>query len=447
MQNGPTDLQEKVAEFITSLQYEQLPESIVNDAKYRVLDWLGCALAGIDTKPSHIMTQLVKDNGGAEQATLLRAGVKVPIGQAVLANGLTGHVVEFDDGHRLAISHPGAIAVPTALAVAEYLGRTGKELLMAVVIGYELLIRLGMAINPSHYKMWHSTSTCGVFAAAATASSLFQLDKDKTQMALGIAGTMAAGLQETFGTYAKPLNIGHACHSGVQAVLLAKNDFTGPTDIIMGKKGFIVATSEEYDVTPITKINDHHFISDTAFYKMYSSCGHTHSPLDAIFMMMDEHELSVQEITHIQIETYQTAVDLTGELKHNNADAAKFSLPYCIAVAIICKTVTLAEFTADKLQDPLIIALAKKVKVVEKQEATQAFPKRLADVKVELKNGLVFATSVTAADDTPRYDAIEEKFLSLAGTEVGYEKARNIKDIVLNLEKIVDIEELTKYLN
>jgi 2-methylcitrate dehydratase PrpD len=445
-QKEPTDLQEKMAEFIADLKFDHLPADIVHDAKYRVLDWIGCALAGTAAQPSRIITELVRETGGIMQATLLRSGVIVPVCQAALANGVAGHLAEFDDGHRMAIAHPGSIAVPTALAVAESFGRTGKDVLTAVVAGYEVIIRLGMAITPSHYEYWHTTSTCGVFGAGAAASLLLRLDKQKTQMALGIAGTMSSGLQETFGTNAKPLNIGHACQSGIQAALLAGKGLTGPTDIIMGKKGFIPATSTEHDITPLTEINDHRFISNTAFYKMYSSCGHTHSPLDAVFKLMSEHDLAVQDIQQIVVETYQTSVALTGQLKNSNEDAAKFSLPYCIAAALVCKAVTLTEFTAEKLQDPVILNLAGKVRVIEDPEASNAFPQRHATVRVELNNKKVFEKKVAGADDAPRYDDIEKKFLSLAQTVIDSESAQKVMNMVLGLDDVADISTLMKYL-
>jgi len=436
MQDQQNSLEERMANFISQLQYENLPPHVVEDTKYRVLDWIGCALAGTRTEPSRIAAKMVKTLGGSAQATLFKENVKVPLSQAAWANGIAGHVVEFDDGHRLAVAHPGAVVVPTALAMAEYYNRTGKELLSAVVAGYEVLIRLGIAVSPSHYKYWHTTATCGVFAAAATAASLLKLDARKTQMALGIAGTMAAGLQETFGTYAKPLNVGHSCQSGIQAALLAAENFTGPETILMGKKGFVAATSSDRELALLEEINDKNFISHTAFYKMYSSCGHTHSPLDAILSIMQENDISVQAIKEIQIDTYKTAVELTGQLKNQGEEEAKFSLPYCIACAILYRKVTLDEFAPDKLQDPVVLELARKVRVIEDAEATRAFPARHAIVRVEFEDGRVIEKKVQSANDTPQYESIKRKFLSLALPSVDTATAMEIQDIVMDLDKL-----------
>lgn len=446
MQEQDMNLQSKAAKFISELRYEALPAEIVEDAKYRVLDWLGSALAGIRYQPSLIVSELVKATGGAAQATVLKGNAKVPVAQAAFANGIIGHVAEFDDGHRLAIAHPGAVTVPTALAMAEGYDKSGKELLTAVVAGYEILIRLGMTVNPAHYKIWHATGTCGSFAAAAAAASLLNLHHRSTQMALGIAGTMASGLQETFGTHAKPLNAGHACQSGIQAALLAQHGFTGPEDIFLGDKGFIKATTSDYNTEVFEAIGKSPLLANTAFYKVYASCGHTNSPLDAVFKIMEKHDIPLQSVRRIQVGTYRTAVELTGQLKNNNEDAAKFSLPYCLAVALIHKRVTLQEFLPDCLHDSTVMELAKKVEVVEDLIATGMFPKRRATIRIELDNNQVMEESVDTSNDTPQYDALEEKFLSLAAEWFDRPTAQRIRDAILDIEKADNLNALMRYL-
>jgi len=447
MEGRKKDIQTEVAEFIAGLQYDNLPAEIIADAKYRLLDWLGSALVGVRYAPSRIVTKMVLENGGITQATVLKGGLKVPVSQAALANGIIGHVAEFDDGHRLAIAHPGAVAVPTALAVAESFNKTGKELLTGIVAGYEVLIRLGTAVNPSHYQMWHTTGTCGTFAAAASAACILKLDKKRVQMSLGIAGTMASGSRETFGTYAKPLNAGHACQSGVQAALLAMRGFTGPEDIIGSRKGFIAATSSADNSNPLDEINGSKFLANTAFFKVYASCGHTNSPLDLIFMMMQEHDLSLQSIKQVQIKTYLTAVELTGQFQNSNEDQAKFSLPYCMAAALLYKKVTLAEFTPDKLSHPRIAEIAAKIKVIEDPEATKMFPEeRRATIHIEMDNNQVITKGIILPQDTPDYVALEEKFMSLASTCLECQVAQTVKDMVLGIDKVDDLSMLMGHL-
>ena len=435
-----------MATFAAQLRYDDLPADVVFDAKFRVLDWIGCALAGTRTEPARVAATIAREMSGAPQATVIRQGMKLPMSQAAWVNGVAGHVVEFDDGHRLAVAHPGAVTVPVALALGEHLGRSGKEIITAVVAGYEILIRLGIAVSPSHYKYWHTTSTCGAFAADGVATSLLQLDLPTARMALGIAGTLASGLQETFGTHAKPLNIGHACQSGIQAALLAKAGFTGSHTIIMGKKGFVAATSTDRELTLLEQINNKEFLSHTAFYKMYSSCGHTHSPLDATFSLIQANEISAPDIRNIRIDTYKTSVDLTGQLKNQTEDEAKFSLPYCIACALLYKSVTLKEFTPARLHDPELLELARKIHIVEDEAATKAFPARHANVRIEFTDGRVLEKKVEGANDTPQYESLKNKFVSLAVPAVDAATALRIQEMVLNLERMTDIASLMQEL-
>lgn len=447
MEERRQSLQAEVAQFISELQYDSLPGEIIEDAKYRLLDWLGGALVGARYTPSLIVTEMVKSNGGIAQATVLKGGLKVPLSQAVLANGIIGHIAEVDDGHRLAIAHPGAVTVPTALAIAETYNKTGKELLTGIIAGYEVIIRLGTAVNPSHYHMWHTTGTCGTFAAAAAAASVLKLDRDRVLMSLGIAGTMASGSRETFGTHAKALNVGHACQSGIQAALLAMKGFTGPEDILGGKKGFIKATSSNDNSKILEQINDSNFLSRTAYFKVYASCGHTNSPLDLIFMILQEHDLSPQSIRQVQIKTYLTAVELTGQFKNSNEEEAKFSLPYCIAVALLYKRVTLEEFSLDKLNDPLVAEIAAKIKITEDPEATRKFPReRRASIQIEMDNNLVIAKETISSKDAPDYSALEEKFISLASTCLERQSVETVKEMILGINKLDDLNMLMAHL-
>ena len=439
--------QARLAEYASKLHYDALPADVGDEAKYRVLDWLGSAMAGVRENPSRVITDLVKKAGGAPQSTVVRGGVKVPVAQAALANGTIGHAAEFDDGHTLAMTHPGAVAVPACLAVAEYAGASGKDLLAGVVAGFEVMIRLGMVVNPSHYKVWHTTGTCGVFASAAAAGRVLKLDGERIRTALGISGTMAAGLQQTFGTHAKPLNAGHACQSGILAALLAQGGFGGPEDILTGRKGFIRATSSETDTAALTERLGDEFSILTAGYKTYASCGHTFAPLNALFLLMEKHDPDAQEIESIDVVTYHVSVDLTGKFKNENAEQAKFSLPYCLAAALLCGKVALAEFSSESLQNPRIARLAAKVNVREDEEMTARFPRdRMATVVIRLKNGRTLEESVVKPQGIPARSMLEKKFLSLARMEVDPYKAEEILGIVLRLQEFAGIDSLMKML-
>ncbi len=177
-------------------------------------------------------------------------------------------------------------------------------------------------------------------------------------------------------------------------------------------------------------------MSTSAFYKVYASCGHTNSPLDAVFSILQRRELPLASIKTVRIATYRTAVQLAGEFKNQSEEEAKFSLPYCVAVALLFKRVTLDEFSPDKLADPAVMELARKIHVSEDAEATAAFPReRRANVVFELHDGQLIEEKILFPQDTPNYKSLEKKFLSLAEMAIDSQRARRVRDMVLNLEQ------------
>lgn len=438
-------IQQNLANFIVNCRYESIEPRLIADMKYRVIDWLGCAIAGADYPQAIIGRQLFADIGGKQDAVIIGASGKYPTACAAMVNGIIGHVSELDDGHRKAIGHPGSVTLPVALALGEKLNITGKEFLQALAIGYDLFIRLGQTVNPSHYAYWHTTGTCGAFAATATAASIMKLTAEQTNNALGIVATLSGGLTVSFGSHAKALNIGHACQNGIYAACLAEGGFTGAPDAITGKKGFIAATSTQDNHDSLIHCGETGLLSDTAFYKVYASCGHTNSPLDATFNLLNSHRPDPNNIVKIEVETYRIAVSLTGEFKADNEDQAKFSLPYCMAVAILFGKVSLQQFKPGVLSDPAVRALAKKIVVTESSQATQRFPKRQASVTITLNNGQKYTDSVSDSCDIADYDLIEKKFLD-AAQAIDLNASESVICYIKTMDQYAGITPLINYL-
>lgn len=439
------EVQKNIAEFIVNTRYGQVEPRFIKDIKYRIIDWLGCATAGAHYKQAEIARTYWETIGGVQEATAIGAQAKYPAPNAAFINGIIGHVSELDDGHRLAIGHPGSVTLPVALAIGENVQASGQEFLTALIIGYEIYIRLGSAVNPSHYKYWHTTSTCGIFAATGVAASLLKLTVEETINALGIAGTMASGFSESFGSHAKALNIAHACQNGIMSARLAKLGFTGSPTILTGKKGFLAATSSPANWPKMAEFNSATLISDTAFYKVYASCGHTNSPLDIIFQLLTKGPISTEKIKTILVETYKVSVDIAKDLKTATEDAAKFSLPYVIAVALLKKHVTLGEFTPEMLHDETMLSLARKVKVVEDAEATKRFPKRQAKITIVMEDGTKLCGSVDDSHDVTDYPKLEEKFRGLTA-KVADDAAEKVLASIKHLDESNDIKTLINYL-
>src|SRR5699024_5076985 len=235
--------------------------------------------------------------GGEPQATLVTGG-KTSVAQAALVNGAASHIVELDDIHKGSIIHAATVVIPAAIAVAEWKKLTGKDLITAVVIGYEVCYRIGEAVTPSHYYYWHNTATCGTFGAAAAVSKLLELNEEQIIHTLGSAGTQAAGLWEFIedGTMSKQLHPGKAAMNGVISGLLAQKGFTGASKILEGDRGFFQAMSEDSDESKVTDNLGKQFKIMENGFKIHASCRHTHHAMDLMIDLKKERNLSGEDI-------------------------------------------------------------------------------------------------------------------------------------------------------
>ena len=439
-----------LATFVARTNFNELPENVKEHAKLCILDWLGVTLAG-SVEPSARMTRGIMNNtAGRKESTVMGASMKDSCMNAAFANGIMGHALELDDLHADALIHPAAPVLPASLAVAERKGANGKDLITSVVLGYEVEIRIALAVIPSHYRYWHPTGTCGTFGAAAAAGKILALDDQEMVHALGIAGTQAAGLIEVFGTMSKPLNVGRAAQGGVTAALLAEQGFTSSNHILESSKGFCRAASVEPKLGEITRELGERFELVRNSFKRHASCGHTHAAIDAALDLAKMNRIEPHAIDRVVVETYPIAVDIVGgNAEPKTVSEAKFSLPYCMAVALMYGNVGLAEFSDDNLTDGKVIELSKKVKIVVGNDfANSTFG--CARVTLCNSDGAEFSRRV----DAPRGDPtnpltsteLEAKFRNLASIVLPNNKVTKIVATVMNLEKLEEIETLTDLL-
>ena len=438
-----------LADFVVETSYDNLPREVIEHAKVCILDWLGAAIAGSLETPAKIITSIIQKIGGKEQSTIIGTQVKTSCVNAALANGILGHIVELDDIHEESIIHPAAPVLPAALALAEYTNVSGQDFITSIVLGYDVEIRIGMAINPSHYHFWHPTGTCGTFGAAAAAGKILGLNTEEMVHALGIAGTQAAGLIEVFGTMSKPLNPGRAAANGVWAALLAEKGFTSSRNILEAEKGYCKAVAKEHDFNKITGNLGKKFEIMNNIFKIHASCGHTHGAIDAVLLLRDKYDIEPSDINKIVVGTYPIAVDVVGKnYETKTPSEAKFSLPYCLAAALIYGKVGLNEFSEEKLIDPEIQKLSKKVTVMVDPEYINA---RLGCAKVTLytSNG-EFTCRVDAPKGHPNNPVarteLERKFVDLACLVFSEDRVRKIVEAVNNLENLDRVTLLTDLL-
>jgi len=436
-----------LASFVANTNFSDFPDDVKEHAKLCIIDWLGAAIAGSLEPAAKIATSLIKEIEGKKESTIIGTRIKTSCMNAALVNGISGHAVELDDIHENSIIHPAAPVIPAALAVAESNNASGRNLITSIILGYEIEIRIGMSMNPSHYRFWHTTGTCGTFGAAAAAGKILGLDSEKMVHALGIAGTQAAGLIEVFGTMSKPLNPGRAAMDGVLAALLAQRGFTSSARILEAEKGYFQAGAEKYDLNKATEDLGKRFELKNNIFKVHASCGHTHGAIDAILLLAKKHDLQTDDINEILVGTYPIAVEVVGKnYKPKTASEAKFSLPYCLATALVYGKVGLAEFSEKRLRNSKIQELSKKVKVMIDP---QYFNARLGCAKVTVRT--VEGRELICVVDVPKgYPKnplkkveLEEKLNGLVALVLPKERVNKIVEAVNSLERLDNIELLT----
>ncbi|MBX5437009.1 MAG: MmgE/PrpD family protein [Alicyclobacillaceae bacterium] len=441
-----------LARYVCGLSFEQLPADVVYWTRLTFLDWLGNALAGSQTEPSQWVQAVAADSGGRRQATLLTPRPSAPwlanrdqssVLWASLVNGTSSHMIELDDVHKKAIIHAGTVVIPGALALAEHLGVSGRRFMESVVAGFDVCIRIGEAVTPSHYRFFHTTGTVGTFGAAAAAAKLLGLSEEQTVHALGTAGTQAAGLWEFIenGSMSKHLHAGKAAWNGVFAALLAARGVTGAETILEGKRGFFRAMAAEVDEGCITAgLGERYKIAENCF-KIHASCRHTHHAVDLALQLVHAHDIQPNEVEAVEVATYPVALDITDNPHPQSVYAAKFSLQYCVALAVARRSAGWADFTEETLWDPVIRRLLARVQVSVDPDCAAKYPECwAARVTIRTYDG----RSWEAATDYPKGDFenpvseadLVAKFYSLSTTCLSHEEASVLCRRVERLEAL-----------
>ncbi|MBI5679939.1 MAG: MmgE/PrpD family protein [Methanobacterium sp.] len=366
----------KFADFIVETDYEKIPEEVIKKAKLCFLDFLGVTIRGSKTKSAIAVNSILREY---DESTVI-GHKKVTIIDACLANGISAHSLDLDDGHRIAQLHPGACVIPAALSLCEAYNKTGKEFISALVVGYEIAISMGILVNPEHRnKGFHSTGTCGTFGAAAAACKALNLNKNETINALGLAGTQASGLLESdhAGTMGKHLHAGKAAQSGVLSALLAKKGFSGASTIIDGEEGFLSAMVNSDIAKKEIDLGKWHILN--VYFKKYPICRHLHSTIDAALDILNKNELNVEDIQKIIVKTYKIAAE------HDNyhpktKEAIRQSLPVSLAIAVKDKNLSLDNL---KINDE-ISKISNKVIIEYDKSLDELYPnKRSAEVIIQ----------------------------------------------------------------
>jgi 2-methylcitrate dehydratase PrpD len=449
---GAVNVSEHLARFVA--EAETVPDEAIVQAKRALLDTLGVALAGCREESVRVVAEWARERGGREEATVLGRRFRAPAAEAALVNGTAGHALDYDDVSLPMRGHPSAPLLPAVLAMGEKAGGSGRDLLTAFVLGFEVEARLGRAIGEAHYALgWHATSTLGTLGAAAACARLLGLDVGRTQMALGIAASLAGGLQQNFGTMTKPLHAGWAAHNGVVAVELASRGFTADARALEGESGFLRAMSggADVDLGPLAELGDQFEITSSGIgVKLYPCCYAVHRTLDAALDLRAQHRIDPDSIAQVQVEVSRGALLPLREEPPATGLEGKFNLKYCVAVALADGRVGLASFTGEDVHRPAVRELMGKVEAREGAEPG-AFPiGGHAEVRIALKDGSEHSLRV----DTPRgdpsrplgWDELAEKFRDCAGMILPSEAVERTLCLVERLEELRDVGGLTETL-
>jgi 2-methylcitrate dehydratase PrpD len=452
----------EVARFIATTKLTDIPAQVQEMAKGFILDGVGVTLAGTTEKGNRIIRDHVKDLGGKPEAQLLGTRMRAPVRLAAFANAAAGHAMDYDDTQLSTskestyglLTHPTLPVLCAAMPLGEKLGVSGRAILHAYIVGVEVECRIADAINPAHYREgFHSTATMGGFGGVAAASILLKLREETILRALGIVASMAAGLRENFGTMTKPFHAGRAAENGVVAADLARRGFTAAPDILEAKRGFFNATARGFDASKISgRLGNPYFFKEPGIsIKPYPSGSLSHPAQDLILDLVKTHDLKPDQIERIEVGTNS---DIPNALIHTSpvtALQAKFSIPFCMAIAVLERKAGIRQFVDRKVRDPKTVELMKRVTLyVDDEMERLGFDRARAIVKVTLKDGRVLRERSDAARGMPEKplgkEGLEEKFFDCAALVMKKPQARKAADLIWTLDKVANVRALVKEL-
>ncbi len=444
-----------LAQFLSRVRFEDLPREVVKQATKCLLDFTGVAIAGAQETASQKIFDFFRKLGGVEEASVVKYGQKASPPLAALINGSMTHGLELDDGHILAHAHPGVTTIPAALAVAEKMSSSGKDLLTSIVVGYEPVIRIGEAINPSaiYGRGIHTPALVGTFGAASAVGKLLHLSETEMVHALGNCCLTPVAPFQTFkeGAKIKDLYGGWPAFVGTLAATMAKEGFTGPAKLLEGPLGFCKNVSDDYDLGKITRDLGKGWMIMGIYFKKHASCSLSHTTMDATLALMESNPIDPDKIERVLVRTHRFASDLNEKVPKTSS-AAKSSVPFCVALALEKKKVSLDEFGAENLEERKILALAEKVEVQLDPELDKIHlahgDLRPSVVEIHLRNGKVLTERRDVAKGwavNPLSEKeLEEKFRGLVETSLSKEKETRVLELIKGMENLSDIKPFVK---
>lgn len=446
-------VEQRIAEFVVGTETNEVPEAAIEAARRSIFDCVGCMLAASAQPHGQKIIQFARQEGAPGQSTIFGSDQKTSRSMAALANATLAHGLDYDDG-RTASGHACGVFFPTALAVGEPLGVSGRELLTAYAIGLEVITHIADACHFEEKEAgFHLTSLMGTMGATATAARLMGLSQEQTVMALGIAGSMGTGIIQNFGTYTKPLHSGLASKNAVIAARLAADGWTASDNILGGLVGWSAAYMKNYDYEAMARDlgGPWRTAARTPLIKQYPCCGMSHGPLDSLLRLMAEHGFTHRDVEQLEVRaTYDSLVMMFPEPA--SGFQGKFSLSYTLATALIDGKLDIDSFTDEKLARPEYAETVAKIKVglTSKWETgTRETSRRVRrddalPLIVRLKDGRTLSRSAGRVDGLQTPEEIMTKFRGNASRALSPDDVEATLDGWWRLDELSDIREATR---
>ncbi len=443
-----------LARFAAELRFEDIPGPVIEHIKLCILDGLGVALFGAGLSWTGHVREMAMTEGATPVASFWGTPFRGSVAQAALVNGTAGHAFEMDDIHKESIVHPNSLACPVAFGFAEAAGgMTGRDVLTAIVAGYEVGTRVGSAATMALFlRGFHPQGTSGVFVAAATAGRILGLPAEQMQHALGTAGSMGSGLMAAQeGAMVKRLHAGRAAEAGVRGALLAQRGFTGISDVLeAGYGGFLSSFSGRPNPERLTAGLGSVWETAEVGFKLYPSVTSIHTALDALDTVMNEQGLRADDIERISVGcSHMTFVHTAWPYKPSGVTGAQMNLFYGLAMIARHRDASVRQYDEQLLADPATLAFIERISAYEDAglEAMGAPFRHAARVLVTTRDGRSFHHERLARRGSPE-DAvgageIERKFFSNVIGVLTQARADRLRDIVMRLEIIETTTELT----
>ena len=448
-----SSLSGQMAKFAIDLQYQEIPDESIWEAKRFLLDSVGCALAAVNNEDMAAMYRFTEKLGGTPEASVIGRDFKTNAANAALMNCLLTRALDYNDIYwEQDPSHPSDM-IGAALAAAEVNGKTGRETLVAIIIAYEMELRWCHAANPGVREVgWHH-ATLTQFVSPLVAGKMYDLDLDQMVAAVGISGSshftlggVVAGHLTNMKNTADPL----AAQAGVIAALIAREGYEGPVEVIEGKEGlFEVLNNVEWQPEWLLKGLGEEFMITQCSYKAFPTEALTHQPISAALQVCQEQDLAAEDISQILVETTARGADILSDpskYQPTTKETADHSLPYVVAAAVADGNVLPDSFSDEKLKDPRIWDLLGKIKVVADPEIDAMFPGvKRARVSITTNSGETHTAQVDHAKGSPQNPMSDEeivsKFRANAGDILNKEQQDQVIDLTWRFDELEDIGE------